>query len=188
MNFNKHLNLEGKHAFLSPSKYHWINYDIEKLRSSYIRHLAVQRGTDLHELACRCIRLGITLPKNNNALSMYVNDAIEYKMTPEQPLYYSKNCFGTADTISFRNNELRIHDFKSGETKTHIEQLEIYAAIFCLEYEIYPRDLDLIELRIYQRGKILKMNPDPERIIEIMSIIVRSDNEIEQLRNEGEGV
>lgn len=26
MNFNNHLNLEGQHAFLGASKYHWINY------------------------------------------------------------------------------------------------------------------------------------------------------------------
>jgi hypothetical protein len=37
---------------------------------------------------------------------MYVNDAIGYQMTPEQPIYYSENCVGTADAISFKNDFL----------------------------------------------------------------------------------
>jgi hypothetical protein len=32
---------------------------------------------------------------------MYVNDAIGYNMKVEQPLYYSENCFGHADTLCF---------------------------------------------------------------------------------------
>ena len=35
MNFNKHSNLEGRHAFLGASKYHWVNYDEDKLISLY---------------------------------------------------------------------------------------------------------------------------------------------------------
>ena len=37
MNFNKHSKLEGQHAFLGASKYHWINYDEEKIAESYLR-------------------------------------------------------------------------------------------------------------------------------------------------------
>ena len=110
MNFKKHSDLEGRHAFLSASKYHWINYDEEKLSDTYLKYLATQRGTELHAFACQCIRLGVKLPRTRKTLNMYVNDAIGYKMTPEQPLYYSENCFGTADTISFNKNLLRIHD------------------------------------------------------------------------------
>ena len=40
MNFNKHSDLEGCHAFLSASKYHWINYDDEKLVTAYENFLA----------------------------------------------------------------------------------------------------------------------------------------------------
>ena len=35
MNFNRHSNLEGQHAFLGASKYHWINYDESKVAESY---------------------------------------------------------------------------------------------------------------------------------------------------------
>lgn len=35
MNFNQHLTLEGQHAFLGASKYHWINYDSDKLATAY---------------------------------------------------------------------------------------------------------------------------------------------------------
>lgn len=108
MNFNKHSNLEGQHAFLGASKYHWINYSEEKVADAYAKFLATQRGTMLHAFAAQCILLGQKLPKSQKTLNMYVNDAIGYKMTPEQILYYSPNCFGTADAISFRNNMLRI--------------------------------------------------------------------------------
>ena len=35
MIFNKHSALEGQHAFLGASKYHWINYDESKVAESY---------------------------------------------------------------------------------------------------------------------------------------------------------
>ena len=95
MNFNKHSNLEGQHAFLSPSNYHWINYDEEKLSNVYLKHLATLKGTELHDFACKAISLGIKMPKSQKTLNLYINDAIGFKMTPEQPLYYSDNCFGT---------------------------------------------------------------------------------------------
>ena len=181
MQFNPHYNLEGCHAFLGASKYHWINYDNEKLDESYKRYRAVQRGTELHEFACRAIELGIKLPKSKKTLNMYVNDAIGYKMTPEQVLYYSDNCFGTADAISFRKNLLRIHDLKTGITPTHIEQLEIYAALFCLEYGVDPGKID-IELRIYQSDEIVVANPGIEVIAPIMDKIITFDKRINKLK------
>jgi hypothetical protein len=33
--FNKHSNLAGQHAFLSASKYHWVNYTDQKLDASF---------------------------------------------------------------------------------------------------------------------------------------------------------
>jgi hypothetical protein len=102
MIFNKHSDLVGRHAFLSASKYHWTNYDEEKLERTYLAALAVQRGNELHAFAHEAIRLGIKLPRNNTTLNMYVNDAIGYRMTPEQLLVYSANCFGTADAIGFK--------------------------------------------------------------------------------------
>lgn len=181
MKFNPHSNLIGQHAFLSASKYHWINYDEEKLANTYLKFLATQRGTELHDFACRCIQLGQKLPRSNKTLNMYVNDAIGFKMTPEQPLYYSENCFGTADAISFKNDFLRIHDLKTGEIPASIHQLEIYASLFCLEYDIRPSDISM-ELRIYQSDQVLVSNPTVEDIAPIMDKIVIFDKRIQQIK------
>lgn len=43
MIFNKHSALEGQHAFLGASKYHWINYDESKVAESYSKFLATQK-------------------------------------------------------------------------------------------------------------------------------------------------
>ena len=184
MNFNRHSNLEGKHAFLSASKYHWINYDEDKLISYYQNYRAAQFGTELHEHAKRCIELGTKLMRSKKTLNMFVNDAIGFQMTPEQVLYYSENCFGTADAISFRDNMLRIHDLKTGSTPAHMEQLIIYAALFCLEYGIKPEDIQ-IELRIYQSDEIFINNPEPEIIKAVMDKIVWFDKRINRLQLEG---
>ena len=183
MEFNKHKNLEGCHAFLGASKYHWINYDASKVAASYRSYLATLKGTELHDFAARCINLGQKLPKSKKTLNMYVNDAIGYRMTPEQVLYYSDNCFGTADSISFKDNLLRIHDLKTGITPAHMEQLEIYAALFCLEYKIKPADID-IELRIYQSDDIMVFNPTVEDIVPIMDKIITSDKIISKIKEE----
>lgn len=186
MNFKNHSDLEGKHAFLGASKYHWVNYTEEKLAESYLRFLAVQRGTVLHEFAAQCISLGQKLPRSKKTLNSYVNDAIGYKMKSEQVLYYSDNCFGTADAISFRDNVLRIHDLKTGTVvKAHIEQLMIYAALFCLEYKVKPSDID-IELRIYQNDEVLVHNPGPDEIVPIMEKIVSYDKIINKIQSEEE--
>lgn len=181
MNFNKHFDLEGRHAFLSASKYHWINYEESQLETAYTRFQATQRGTELHEFARRCIELRQKLPKSKKTLNMYVNDAIGFNMTPEQPLYYSENCFGTADAIAFRNDILRIHDFKSGLVPAHMEQLIVYAALFCLEYDIRPNDIQT-ELRIYQSNKILVHEADAVDILPVMDKIVRFDQIIKELK------
>lgn len=181
MNFNKHFDLEGKHAFLGASKYHWINYDEDKLADSYSKFLAVQKGTRYHEFAAECIRLGQKLPRSKKTLNMYVNDAIGYKMTPEQPLIYSENCFGTADSISFRNGFLRIHDLKTGVIPAHIEQLMVYAALFCLEYRIKPTDIEM-ELRIYQSNEIVYHNPEGDDILPIINKIISFDKIINEIK------
>lgn len=181
MNFNRHLELEGQHAFLSASKYHWINYDEEKLSDSYRKFLATQRGTRLHAFACECIRLGQRLPNTKKTLNMYVNDAIGFKMETEQPLYYSENCFGTADAISFKKNFLRIHDLKTGETPSSIRQLEIYSALFCLEYDVNPNNIQM-ELRLYQSDEIVVHMPQAEDVLYIMDKVIRFDKEIDKIR------
>ena len=180
MLFNNHKDLEGSHAFLGASKYHWINYDPEKLAATYKNYLATLKGTELHDFAAKAINLGVKLPKAKKTLNMYVTDAIGYSMTPEQVLYYSPNCFGTADSISFRNNFLRIHDLKTGETPAHIEQLMIYAALFCLEYKVKPGEIKF-ELRIYQFDDIMICNPTAEDILPIMDKIISFDKIINDI-------
>ena len=186
MNFNKHSNYEGQHAFLSASKYHWINYTEEKVMDAYSKFLASQRGTELHAFAAQCIKLGQRLPKSRKTLNQYVNDAIGFKMIPEQILYYSPNCFGTADAIAFRNNFLRIHDLKTGETPTHMEQLMVYAALFCLEYRYKPIDIQM-ELRIYQNDEVVTFYPAVADIVPIIDKIVTFDKLIERIKEDEEG-
>ena len=183
MIFNKHSNLEGQHAFLGASKYHWINYSEEKVAESYSNFLATQKGTMLHAFAAQCISLGQKLPRSAKTLNMYVNDAIGYRMKPEQILYYSENCFGTADAISFRNSLLRIHDLKTGVTPAHMEQLLVYAALFCLEYQIKPSEIE-IETRLYQSDDILIANPTVEEIAPIMDKIITFDRIIKNIQKE----
>ena len=185
MNFVKHSNLEGQHAFLGASKYHWINYDRDKIVDAYAKYMAAQKGTVLHDFAAQCIRLGQRLPRSKKTLNMYVNDAIGYRMIPEQVLYYSDNCFGTADSICFRDGLLRIHDYKSGVIPAHMEQLMIYAALFCLEYRIKPSEIDM-ELRIYQSDEILYHNPSSDEILPIINKIIDFDKIITKIKSEEE--
>jgi hypothetical protein len=88
MKWFPHYDLVGKHAFLGASKYHWLNYDEEKLLEAFRRSLAVERGTRLHAFAAECINLGQNLPAEQKTLNLYVNDSLKYKMRAEQVLYY----------------------------------------------------------------------------------------------------
>lgn len=183
MKWNEHSSLKGEHAFLSASKYHWINYDNEKLDSVYLSWLGIKKGTELHELASKLIDMRQKLPRTQKSLNLYVNDAIGFKMLTELTLYYSPNCFGTADAISFRDNFLRIHDLKTGKTQASIKQLEIYAALFCLEYDFNPNSIN-IELRLYQYDEVLVHEPDAEELMYIMDKIKEFDKRIEILKQE----
>jgi hypothetical protein len=183
MNFNKHYNLEGLHAPFSPSQPSWVRYSDEKAIVTYDNKKAAELGTKLHAWAKTTIDLGIKQPRSKKTLSSYVNDAIGYKMSTEVVLYYSDRFFGTADAISFRDNFLRIHDLKTGKGPTHIEQLEIYAALFCLEYNIKPGSIRM-ELRIYQNDEIVYFNPTAEDIAPIMDKIVHLDKIIQTVNKE----
>lgn len=183
MNFKGHSELRGKHAFLSPSTWRWINYDDEALANRWNAKMAIDRGTKLHELAEMCINMGQKLPKSDKTLNRYVNDAIRYHMHAEQPLYYSDNCFGTADSICFRDGLLRIHDLKTGVTPAHIEQLIVYAALFCLEYHERPGDIK-IELRIYQSDEVNGLVAEADDILPVMDKIIRFDDMINKMRED----
>lgn len=212
MNFINHLDLIGTHAFLSPSQNAWTNYTDEKLVQRYLASKAVEKGTKLHEYACQAILLNCRQPRSKDTICMYVNDAIGYKMTPELPLFYSWNCFGTADTLCYRRNILRISDLKTGEMEAHMKQLYIYAALFCLEYKRHvdelrkkgkgdseiaalldlnpgelhfePEQMDDIVLRIYQFNEIKEEHPDPKEIRNLMNIIINHDRILTNLKAE----
>jgi hypothetical protein len=207
MDFIKHKELVGKHALLAPSQPHWLNYDEDKLFERYLSSYAQSMGTALHELAETLIRNRVKLKKTDKTLVLvhllendipraaidleriynnfmnYVNDAIGFRLTPEQPLVYSEYCFGTADAISFRNNELRIHDYKSGTTPAKMEQLMVYAALFCLEYKYKPGEIEM-ELRIYQNDEIVYHNPRADEIAPIMDKIIHSDKMLHSMSEE----
>lgn len=212
MKFTRHSELEGTHAFLSPSNNAWVNYDEEKLTRRYLAVKAVERGTELHEFARMAIALNRRQPRSKDTLCQYINDAIGYKMEPELPLFYSYNCYGTADSISYRDNVLRIHDLKTGEIEASMRQLYIYAALFCLQYQSEVRDLrkkglsdmDIADrfqvrqtelhydptqfndvvLRIYQFNDYKEEHPDPGDIQNLMEIIVGHDRILQNLKTE----
>ena len=183
MNFVKHLNLEGLHAPFSPSQSSWLRYDDSKALEVYNNKKAAEIGTKLHAWAKDTIDLGIKQPKSKKTIYAYVDDAIGYRMSTEVVLYYSDRFFGTADAISFRDGFLRIHDLKTGKLPVHMEQLEIYAALFCLEYKVKPGDIQ-IELRIYQNDEIIYHNPTAEDIVPIMDKIVHLDKLLSKIDEE----
>ena len=151
MEWIPHWNLQGKHAFLSPSGYSWLGYDEEKMARSYENKQNTARGTALHELASQLIMSKTELAPKKKALNLFVNDCIRDNMSSEVLLYYSDHCFGTADGIKWdaEANELRIYDLKTGVSKPSFKQLDIYAALFCLEYGVNPKKITIIQ-RLYQ--------------------------------------
>lgn len=186
MNFNEHYDLEGCHAILSPSNHYWLHYkDKERFAQLLRSKQAVQKGIEDHAFACTCIKRRQKLPKSKITLNMYVNDAIGYHMTPEQVLYYSENCFGTADSIIFneRQKQLRIHDLKTGVSKVSMDQLLGYAGLFCLEYKKKPNEIKT-ELRIYQANEVTVYKPEPDEILEVVDQIILANKIINELKQE----
>ena len=211
MIWKEHYNLRGKHALLGASKYHWIKYDDdEQFIKKVCSESATEVGTIIHAFAADRIKFGLKLNKHEKKdmifellrkgiprividsidtdlmfdnLIAYVNDSIIQRMTPEVILYYSDVCFGTADAISFENNKLCIYDLKTGVNPAHMEQLEIYAALFCLEYKCKPKDIS-IELRIYQNNDVLVYNPESKRILAVTDRIIRANNFIDSIKEE----
>ena len=183
MNFVRHSNLNGLHAPFSPSQSSWLRYDDDRAMEVFLNKKAAEMGTRLHAWAKETIDLGIKQPKSKKTLYTYVNDAIGFKMSTEVVLFYSERFFGTADSISFRDNFLRIHDLKTGKIKADMEQLEIYAALFCLEYKVKPESIGM-ELRLYQNDEVVYHNPTPEDIHAIMDKIVHLDQVIQTLEED----
>lgn len=208
---------EGTHAFLSPSQYSWLGYDRETLIARYRNRYATSIGTILHSFARDRIKYGIKVTRYTRSdillellrngipescidmevifenFKNYVNDAIGFQLTPEQALVYSENCFGWADAISFSEEKrlLRIHDLKTGLTPASMKQLEIYAALFCLEYKKRPGEID-IELAIYQTAvdedgyyaDINAVQAEPEAIAHHMDQIITLDKWLKRFKGE----
>lgn len=183
MQFNQHRNLYGLHAPFTASQSSWLRYDDDKAIEVYNNRRAAEMGTLLHKWAKDTIDLKIKQPRSKKTLYSFVNDAIGFGMSTEVVLFYSERFFGTADAICFRNGVLRIHDLKTGKSPVHMEQLMVYAALFCLEYRMKPSDIE-IELRIYQNDDVAICNPDPEDIKYIMDKIVHFDKLLEKMENE----
>lgn len=180
MQWNDHYSLKGKHAFLSPSSNAWLNYDPDKLRSAYINNENKKKGTMLHAFAEVAIQNKIKLANHKKALNQFVNDAIGFDMTPEMILFYSDNCFGTADAILFENNILRIHDLKTGLSKASFNQLLVYCALFCLEYEVNPYKITCV-CRIYQYAGFEEIIFAAETIEETINKIVLNDKILSEI-------
>lgn len=183
LKFTSHKNLEGLHAPFSASQSSWLNYSDQKAMEVYMTKRASEMGSLLHAWAKDTIDLGIKQPRSKKTIYAYVNDAIGYKMSTEVVLFYSKRFFGTADAICFRNNFLRIHDLKTGKHPAKMDQLEIYAALFCLEYNMRPGDIDM-ELRIYQNDEVIVHNPTAQDILPIMDKIVHLNKLLETIEEE----
>ena len=213
MLFNKHSELEGRHAILSPSQHYWLNYDDEGLLRTYASSFATDIGTLVHEYACDRIRYRLPLdPESEEAknglllhlmkngipfrvidldrlfynLVPYVNDCIGFKMDGEVILKYSDLCFGTADAIGVRRNWLRIFDLKTGVKPASMDQLLCYAGLFFLEYKRdYHPDTMKVELRIYQEQKINMTNPSVEEVKAVMKKIVHGNSVLTKNMMEG---
>ena len=145
----------------------------------YTKYKALSSTGTISDYAMKLIKHVGLLPREVfEAVRAYINDGISFKMSTELPLVYSERIYGTADTIAFRNNFLRIHDLKSGEHPAKMDQLQTYAALFCLEYGakygFKPGDIK-IELRIYQWDAITINNPTVEDIVPIMDRIIHTE-------------
>lgn len=205
MNWNRHSNLEGSHAFLSASKYSWLNKSSDELVDSFKNSYATSIGTLLHAYAADSIRFrervhkgdarGIKLDLMRRGipeyaidiqavfptLMSYVNDAVGFRMDPEVLLYYSDLCFGTADSIQVDGDVLRIHDLKTGVTTAKMDQLMIYAGLFYLEYGCKPEKFKT-QLRIYQMNEVIVHEPEIEDIREVMDRIVECDRVLQRIK------
>lgn len=191
MRWHDHSDIEGKHSFLSASQSSWLNYTEDQLRINFQSQFAKEKGTEEHELISNLIRFNkkyhshdkqyLKLQTVKRTPNMYFKDVLEAGMDTEVPLYYSQNAFGTADAISFEDNVLRIYDLKTGKIPAKIRQLKVYAAYFCLEYNIYPESIKII-LRIYQDNQIQECEADPEEILHIMDKIIYFDDVIESMK------
>ena len=205
MNWNRHSNLDGSHAFLSASKYTWLTKTNDEIIQAYTNSYAQAIGTMVHSYALDSIKFREKIRKSDakgikfdlmrrgipefaidirsffQTLMNYVNDSIDYQMDPEILLYYSDLCYGTADAIQVCGDILRIHDLKTGATPAKMDQLMVYTALFFHEYAYKPERMRT-ELRIYQSDDIVVFEPEASEIREVMNAIVEKDRVLQKLK------
>lgn len=107
------------------------------------------------------------------SVKMFVCDSIGFRMESEQKLSVSKVIEGTADAVRFypKDNLLRISDLKTGSRPAKIEQVFIYAALYCYENRLDPLKTNF-EARIYQNGEIYIEQPTGEEIKSLLNTIL----------------
>lgn len=205
MIWHDHSKLVGTHAFLSASQPGWRKKNADEIMEAKCNSYAQQIGTLLHSYAADCIKYREKLRKGDMrgvkfdlmrkgipeyaidieriypTFMTYVNDAIGYQLAPEVVLYYSDECYGTADAIEVDGKILRIHDLKTGIKPAKMEQLMIYAALFYLEYGTKLESIRP-ELRIYQMDEVLVCEPELDEIREVMDDIVEKDRVLKSMR------
>ncbi|WP_458459244.1 DUF2800 domain-containing protein [Pseudobutyrivibrio sp.] len=208
MKWNDHSKLIGSHAFLSPSKSSWLRKTDDELVDAKKNSYAQQIGTLLHAYAADCIKFRERMKKTDSrgvkfdlmrngipeyAIDMdviyptfmnYVNDAVGFRLDPEVPLYYSDECYGTADAINLDGKVLRIHDLKTGRTEAKMDQLMVYAGLFYLEYGYKPEKIPAA-LRIYQMGEVVIYEPEADDVRDIMDQIVAKNSILQRMKQEG---
>ena len=185
--------LKGTHAFCGASKKSWRDWNVDKLIISKQNSYAQEIGTLLHSYAEKNIKAHFRVYKADKRsvlryltvehnipstvvdidrlfpnLMNYINDSIGYRMDPEVVLYYSPDFYGTADAIYWNDKTkvLRISDLKTGVTPVDFKQLENYAAFFCLDYKVKPKDIETMEFRIYQENEVMFAAPDPAEVLQ----------------------
>jgi len=189
MFWKNHADIEGRHATLSASKYHWIRYNDDKIVDTYMTRLDAMKGTQLHELAKHLIEMKVKLPDTTATLNQYVNDCIGLRLSPEVMLVASANAFGTADAIGYRKipgqnrYKLIIADLKTGVHEASFDQLLIYVVFFCIEYKVDIMTID-VELRIYQNDEVRIFEPQLDDIIPIRERLLSADAIIDRMRAE----
>lgn len=121
------------------------------------------------------------------SVKMFVCDSIGFRMESEQKLSVSKVIEGTADAVRFypKDNLLRISDLKTGSRPAKIEQVFIYAALYCYENRLDPLKTNF-EARIYQNGEIYIEQPTGEEIKSLLNTILHI-NEVVSKFERGEG-
>lgn len=185
--FNAHQQYQNSHAYLSASQHSWLNYTDQRMRDVFFDRLMAQRGTELHAFAERANKLGLKMPRNHQTINEFINDGLGCDMSSEVMLFYSPNCYGTADLIGYNEKKklLRIFDLKTGIIPVkEFGQLHIYGALFCLEYGVNPEDISF-EFRIYQDDEVkIDDSFTNEDIRDIMTKIVHFDNILTAMQEE----